>query len=239
MDKPKLLVIAIISCILLIGVVGLVLRFSSENASSTKQTHSKKAASGSEKSCGGKRWDIKTLTDKDSGLVKMQVQDTTVKSLVSGPKFVVQQTTARTIGYEDQIFRVRANLVEVKHSVDQDLQLIIADPQNPALTMIVEMPDPACFGKQKAKPSKEQVLAMTTARANFTAVCGSFTENRDYGLDGQATLAGVRFIDIPHKAKKGSRAGEAQDHVELHPLVSFSATSCKRTNTVPIPGARD
>ncbi len=237
MHNPKFLIIAIIACISLVGIVGFGLSYLTNHPNLARQVSANNQSA--EISCNGKRWGVKTLADKRASLVNLQPQATTVGDLANGPQFLVQKATARTAGYEDQVFSLQANLVEVKHSVDKDFQLVIADPTDPSITMIAELPDPACFNKKSGQPSSENIRLMAKARADFIAACGSFTKNRNYGLEGQVSITGVRFIDIPHKAKKGDRAGEAKDHVELHPLLSFSATSCKKTNTVPIPGARD
>jgi hypothetical protein len=47
---------------------------------------------------------------------------------------------------EFRTYRLTALLIEAKRETDRDLHLVVADPNHPARTMIVELPDVACRG---------------------------------------------------------------------------------------------
>jgi hypothetical protein len=107
---------------------------------------------------GQQRWPIKTLADPEWSKVNLKpakIVEIPVKQLrlMEKPKGASTKTRIRPV--EVTVYEVKAALIEARwiwdrtESVpakkgDRDIHLVIADPVNHALTMIVEFPDPAC-----------------------------------------------------------------------------------------------
>jgi len=93
--------------------------------------------------CGVERWDVKTLADPSARKVNLRPRPTTVWALTHlrtrpalfGPRRPPVETTT---------YRITARLVESRAEADQDIHLIVAAPEHPATTMIVEFPASAC-----------------------------------------------------------------------------------------------
>ena len=115
-------------------------------------------------------------------------------------------------------YRVAARLVEMKLEEDRDIHLVVAVPSTPAKTMIAEFPDPTCNGASSS-PKKGK---MASARSAIIAACGLPSSSHFTQLGGTATVTGVGFFDIPH-----GQTGVAPNAIELHPVLKFSASSCK------------
>lgn len=132
-----------------------------------------------------------------------------------------QFSTPRTSPVETTVYRVHATMVEARLEKDHDIHLVIAQPGAPTHTMIVELPDATCAGVTSSI-KKSQIAA---ARAAFIAKCGMpaaypapFKQ-----LSGSATITGVGFIDVVHSTPQN---GVAPNDIELHPVLSFTATIC-------------
>jgi hypothetical protein len=95
--------------------------------------------------------------------------------------------------------------------------LVIADPAQPKVTMIAELPADGCT--KGAPPALRR--QMSAARAAFAKACGTPSKSRFTALGGTGVLTGVGFVDEIH----GQR-GVAPNGIELHPLLSFRATGC-------------
>jgi hypothetical protein len=110
-------------------------------------------------------------------------------------------------------------LIEAKREEDRDIHLVIAWPDNPRLTMIVEFPDVRCQG---AKQSKKRE-AMRKARAAFERACGTPSSSSFRKLSGTAPITGVGFFDVKH-----GQTGIAPNGIELHPILRFRSGGCER-----------
>ena len=75
----------------------------------------------------------------------------------------------RLPGLETRTFRVRAALVAMKLEDDSDIHLVIADPRDRRLTMIVEFPNASCT----RGASRQARAKMRSARNHLVAACGS------------------------------------------------------------------
>jgi hypothetical protein len=113
---------------------------------------------------------------------------------------------------------VNAQLVEMKREDDRDIHLVIAAPDNHALTMIVEFPDVRCSG---AKQSKKRE-AMRRARAAFERACGEAPSGSFRQLRGTTTITGVGFFDVKHVQR-----GIAPNGIELHPILRYRSGGCE------------
>jgi hypothetical protein len=97
--------------------------------------------------CGTERWSVKTLSDSDAERVNFSPVPATVTDLRALPAPGSLPQASRIAPTELTTFSVTATVVEFKLEADRDIHLVIADPNNPAATMIVEFPDAAdCSG---------------------------------------------------------------------------------------------
>jgi hypothetical protein len=167
--------------------------------------------------CGVERWRIKTLTDKDASKVDLTPRATTVDALRAQPA-PARLSDRRGRGVERSTFRVRADLVEMKREADSDVHLVIAQPDQPSHTMIVELPAAGCNHGATASARKR----MASARRALDDACGTASSGSFHKLNGHATITGVGFFDFKH----GQR-GVAPNAIELHPVIAFRSTDCQ------------
>jgi hypothetical protein len=84
--------------------------------------------------------------------------------------------------------------------------------------MIVEFPATNCT----VGASKRHRTQMRAARAALVAACGQPSGASFDALHGTATISGVGFFDFDH-----GQDGVAPNAIELHPVLSFHARSCR------------
>ena len=100
---------------------------------------------------------------------------------------------------------------------DNDIHLVVAEPGARKLKMIVEFVLPEC--------GKSRKVEMTNARNALFAACGlpptkGFKHLSPRKGVATATITGVGFYDYVH-----GQNGVAPNGIELHPVLSFEATS--------------
>ena len=178
--------------------------------------------------CGVERWDVKTLSDAGAGSVNFTPQPTTVNALRALPAPVVGDSTPRMAGVETTTYTVRAALVEMKLADDKDIHLVIADPADPSHTMIAEFPDVGCAGAVNSAKKGQ----MQAARAALVSACGSASSSSFRILTGLATITGVGFFDQIH-----GQVGVAPNGIELHPVLHFESSDCRRATPSPTPSS--
>ena len=176
--------------------------------------------------CGVERWPVKTLTDAKASLVKRTPKTTSVRALTRFAPPPALRSRPRISGVETTVWRVRVPLRGMKTETDGDIHLVIAQPQDPGLTMIVEFPADSC---DAGAPIWART-AMHQARAAIVASCGPATGSFK-PLSGVATITGVGFFDVLH-----GQTGVAQNGIELHPALSFANTNCGTSGAPPGPG---
>lgn len=183
------------------------------------------ALSEGESSCAGPRWPVKTLADPAAGSVDLvHVQSGSVAALRELAVSSVGKAAPRVSGTETALVRVTADLVSARVSPDGDLAVVVAVPGSRGQSMTVEFPDPRCLTAATPAAARSGAVA---ARRTFEQACGRFGTAKT-ALSGTATLAGVRFIDTPHKLKNGVNARQAApNEVELHPVLAVTAVSCQ------------
>jgi hypothetical protein len=165
------------------------------------------------------RWPVKTLSDRDAGRVNLAPRRTTVAALarLRRPR---RLTERRIRPVEFRSYRIRARLVEaIRDDMDRDIHLVVADLDHPGLTMITELPDPACRAAQR---SPRRIL-LRRARRAFEGACGRQRIDYNKPLGGIGTITGVAFFD----RIKGQR-GISPNGIELHPLLGFKSAECVR-----------
>jgi hypothetical protein len=178
--------------------------------------------------CGSERWTVKTLTDAAASKVAFAAQK---PKSVEGlrhlkPPRVLKATTSRKAGVERTVYRVTALLMSMRREDDSDIHLVLADPKLGG-SMIAELPSASCTIGATARERD----AMDQARADLAAACGGLPGVRPVTLNGTATLTGVGFFDPIH-----GQGGVAPNGIELHPVLTFTSSSCKRVRVTPQPG---
>lgn len=153
--------------------------------------------------CGMYRWRVKTLADPDAGSVRFEPIDTTVRDLAELPRPAESDHHARQAN-EFYVYRVKALLVAVHSRLDQDLHLLLRDPEDPEARLIAEIPNPQCTKASRYEPdfaSARQVAEALKAR----------------GRQPLVEVTGVGFFDARHV-----QIGRARNGFELHPVLKLT-----------------
>jgi hypothetical protein len=160
--------------------------------------------------CGVERWPVKTGTDSDAGQVSTAAQATTITALTQLPPPADPdlKQNSRFAPTELQTFRASGTLKVIKRETDEDYHLIIADPSNPAVTMIVEAPNPRCADGSVFFQNIADVRAAIEDK--FGPIQGRLEPFV------AVTVVGVAFFDRFH-----DQEGVAPNVIELHPLLSI------------------
>ena len=152
--------------------------------------------------CGLERWPVKVLTDKDRGLVDFKPVDTTVADLNNLKLQETYPYDRRGKNEELRVYRVRGRLLEMHDEADSDLHLVIAELDQPEVTMIAEIPAPFCALGSGHEGEYQ------TARADV----------RRIPLGSPIEIQGVGFFDTMH-----GQTGVAINGFELHPVLRIRA----------------
>ena len=158
-----------------------------------------------ERSISHWRWSVKTMSDPD----RVRVNLTPVPSSVSllsrlpSPQGWYPRH-GRIAPYELTVYRVRARLTALHRELDGDFHLVIADPDDPKASMIVEIPS----------PSEGRTAGLESA---FRSMRESIAKRGDLPRSGRLVeVTGVGFFDATHWQLGASRTG-----FELHPVLKF------------------
>lgn len=167
--------------------------------------------------CGTERWTVKTLSDPDAPKVTFSPQDATIGSLVSQTRPASLPENARVSPIETQTFRVPGRLVGFKLEDDQDIHIVIADLEDPAKTMIVEIPSPGCSGACASGHAQDFQVARMTLNGSFGQPTGTFKQPPQAV---NVVVTGVGFFDFLH-----GQTGVAPNAIELHPVLALAIPS--------------
>lgn len=166
--------------------------------------------------CVHARWPAKTLADGvpiDSTPIVATVTQLRAMARPSGVDFF----NAMRVPQERQLYRVRAVLLRFSLATDGDVHLAIADPHEPAATMIAEIPDPARMTGAPARYRNE--VAQT--RRSFIARYGKPVFGVWRPVGRQIEITGPIFFDLLDGQAGGQAAG-APNAVEIHPVLSIA-----------------
>jgi hypothetical protein len=156
--------------------------------------------------CGFAAWPMKTLADPRARLVRLTPKPTTVAAINQLP-MPLPTPAVRTRGFERQVWRVRAQIVEYKLEQDQAIHLVLFER---GAYLIAEMPASSCL-TSKTRDRR----AIVRARRLFEARCGAATGSWRQ-LGAVACVSGVGFWDFPH-----GQHGHARNYAELHPVTGL------------------
>lgn len=171
-------------------------------------------------SCGVQRWHIKTLGDAYVNTIHWTPVLGNVSDLTAAPvpaNYDQYNDTTRYAPYETQAYRIRATLVGWKTETDHDFHIVIADVNNPSITMIVEPPDPTCSSACDGGFANY----FQSVRAKLTNCFGSAPSSFTSFKSGIVVdVTGVPEFDAIH-----GQTGVAPNGIELHPLLSINFIS--------------
>lgn len=149
--------------------------------------------------CGLYRWPVKTLSDADASEIHWEPIDTSLARLTELPRPEERRRRQRTT-YELYVFRVRAVVAAVHMQVDQDVHLLLRDPDDPRVRLIAEIPSPLC-----ASGSAPEAEYAAARRVAF-----SIRRRKKPVL---VEVTGVGFFDALRKH------GSSRNGFELHPVL--------------------
>ena len=164
--------------------------------------------------CGTERWPVKVGTDRDATKVATSPQVATIAQLrsIAAPARPNSRRSTRFAPTELTTFQVKGILRVIKKETDQDYHLVITDPINPRVTMIVESPDPTCASGSQFLDSITSVRTMLDRTLQLDRVFSP--ENSRSELSMPVTVTGVAFFDVLH-----GQEGVAPNGIELHPIL--------------------
>jgi hypothetical protein len=160
--------------------------------------------------CGTERWAVKTGTDRDaSGVNTFFPQMSTIAGLsaIGAPPNPNSRASSRFTPTELNSFTISGILTVIKKEKDEDYHLVVVDPNNSKLHMIVESPHPHCAVGSRF------LQQIANVRQTIDQQFGSF---RRKAPNIQVTVTGVAFFDPIH-----GQEGVAPNGVELHPLLAI------------------
>jgi hypothetical protein len=150
--------------------------------------------------CGLYRWPVKTLVDPDAGSIHWTPIDTTIAHLMQLPRPEERKRKHRS-ALELYVYRVQAVVAAVHVQVDQDLHILLRDPDDPHLRMIAEVPSPMC--------------ASGVEEASFAEVRKTALAIRKKKKPVLVEVTGIGFFDALHKR------GASHNGFELHPVITL------------------
>jgi hypothetical protein len=160
--------------------------------------------------CGTERWAVKTLSDASAAGVNLAATPVTVDWLVSQAQPAVLPEDQRISPVEDHAYVVNARLVGFKLEDDEDIHIVIADLNNPAETMIVEIPSSDCSGACFSTHLAEFVQARTGGKL----LRGDIQHGMQFDSIGSDARLMVQKIEEAH-------AGDGHRHIAGNSFESF------------------
>ncbi len=162
--------------------------------------------------CGTERWPVKTGADRDAGKVSTDPQDSTVAELTDlhAPPNPNSRKSSR-FPAELKTYRITAVLTLIKKETDEDYHIVIADPDDEELTMIVESVAPGCT---KGSSFTQEIQ---NVRKAIDQKLGPIGKKKKINLKIPVTVTGIGFFDPIH-----GQEGVGPNGVELHPILDIT-----------------
>ena len=165
--------------------------------------------------CVHSRWPAKVLGD--GTVISSKPVDATLTQLRAMPRpDGVDGFNAPRVPQERQVYRVRALLLRFALASDGDVHLAIAEPRDPGVTMVAEIPDPDRMNG--ALPRYRAEVART--RRDFIAAFGTPVRGTWHQIRRQVVLSGPIFFDFVDQV--GGETGVAPNGIEIHPVLSIT-----------------
>ena len=162
--------------------------------------------------CGTERWDVKTLSDKESAGIKWSAVNTSVKAMsqLIQPFPVKDKKFDKKIrfGYEFNVYELKCRIREFRKEDDGDYHLVLVDINDTTCTIVGEIINPDCPEISNSK----YLGAFKNTREEFEL----FKLPKNQVMDGIYTVTGVCFFDFKH-----NQLGVAPNGVEIHPIMDI------------------
>jgi hypothetical protein len=156
--------------------------------------------------CGEERWAVKTLSDPEATRVDFaNVIRTSVSALNDLTPHCSNLPEPRTFPEEFRVYEVPGVVTLARQEDDQDIHLVLADPQHPSRTIVTEVVDPSCSGVAQSP----YLSILTQARSAYQALSPLAGKN--------VMVRGVGFYDFAH-----GQAGRSVSCIELHPVTRLT-----------------
>lgn len=195
--------------------------------------------------CGGNdRWPVKVGNDPSAGAVSMAPQLTTIAAMNQVQPGPLDQPDGR-MNVEKAEYTVQGYLGYFTHEADGDYHVVLTDGaggyasgKSPGTghSLVVEIPDPACFAGAKGTGSSASRFAQSISdvRTDF--------ENVTQSMDGAklplnkipVTVTGVAFFDFYHGQTGHAVVQMDQGQpkvIELHPVTAISFPNAAETDS--------
>jgi hypothetical protein len=157
--------------------------------------------------CGTERWAIKTLSDGDRDLVHLRPVDASIEDLVALPRPPHVAAAGRMEPAELTVYRITVRVRRLIEEDDHDWHLVLESPRDSAITMIAEIPDPACAGACSSGFAERFTVVRNVLFGRLNAPGG---EKKPL-----LSITGVGFFDYLH-----GQTGAAPNGLELHPVLA-------------------
>jgi hypothetical protein len=168
--------------------------------------------------CGTERWAVKTLRDRAVGTIDRTAKSATVSELgqLTAPSQsnLIHSGQKRFGPVELTTYRIDAVLLGYRHEADEDLHLVLANPDNPHDTMIAEIPATDCVGNQALGVAPQKMRDELIGRFGAPGV-----HTKRLAHPVRVTIRGIGFFDIKHSTPQD---GVAPNGIELHPVLGLS-----------------
>ena len=164
--------------------------------------------------CGTDRWGIKTLSDRMRRQVTGPPVLTTVAALAAIPRPSRRPQQTRLAPVERTIYCVEAWLLTWEDQEDEDVHIVLMDPQDGRTTMIAEIPQSRCAGACSSGYAHLFTAARNALRRGIAAATADTVRVR---------VMGVGFFDKDH-----GQTWAAPNFVELHPVLGIEFPRARR-----------
>ncbi|HXY85890.1 MAG TPA: hypothetical protein VEH52_10450 [Gaiellaceae bacterium] len=155
--------------------------------------------------CGGIRWRMKTLSDTQRNLVRLNPASSTIGA-IDALRPPTTTPLKRTTQFQKQTWEVVAQIVSYKREGDE-IRLSLFDDGD---YMNAVIPGPPCLG-----PASRDRAAMAAAWTQFESRCGHATS-------ATQPLGAVAYVDgVGFWGGRTSRHGASPNGAELHPVTSL------------------
>lgn len=162
--------------------------------------------------CGKERWSVKTGADRDVGKVTINPQASTIADLTDlhAPPNPKSRNNSR-FPAELKTYQIKGVLTLIKKETDEDYHIVVADPDDEELTIIVESVAPNCT---KGSRFTDEIKKVRTA---LDQKFGTVSKKKKTNLKIPVTVTGIGFFDPIH-----GQEGVAPNGVELHPILEIT-----------------
>ena len=163
--------------------------------------------------CGKERWNVKTLSDKDTLKVDFaHIIKTTVKTQASLPKPPKIGKNMPRQNTECNVYSIDCYITEFKKEADKDIHIVLRDLKTNA-TMVAELPSPECPEVKRTSRYRKFEELYSWFSTNIGNPTSSF---KTLPEPVKVRITGVGFYDFIH----GQR-GMALNGREIHPVLSI------------------